>query len=118
MNLSDLIRLKPKWLTSSIKYIKRGRNHFYIDDRNGVEYDEEEYRIVKPIASARGMLFFVCPCCQRIHFVWIRDIIQKGDGYYHCMRNFRKKGFIEEFIILDISGIDLKEELRPKGKWC
>lgn len=115
MNLTDLIKLQPKWLTDNIKYIKRGRYHFYIDDRMDAEY-QGVYRIVKPIASAKGKLYFVCPCCQRIHSVWIRGIHKKGEGIYTCLRQI-SKAHLEQHIVLDTSGIDLTEEVRPPERW-
>ena len=115
MNLTELIQMKPTWLTQEIKFIKRGRNRFYIDERTAQEYSGV-FRIVKPIASARGKLFFVCPCCQRIHSIWIKHIIERGEGIYTCLRHIGMN-HLEQHIILDTSGIDLKEELLPSERW-
>ena len=109
MNLTDVSKLNPKWLTNEIKFLKIGRMHYYIDERTASTL-QGIYRIVKPIATARGKVFFICPYCQRIHGLYFRSIIKDGAGIWTCLSRIGKSGYWENHVLLDLVDIDLVKE--------
>lgn len=83
MNVSEMMKQNPMMLVNEIKFIKRGRERFYIDERTE-PVPFEQMPKVKPIAVNTIDLFIVCPYCQRIHRFPIFKVRDDKVQYCHC----------------------------------
>lgn len=66
MNISDVKKNHPTFLTDNILINKVGRINYYIDPRTRIATDGEIQK-VKPIAWNHTYFWIVCPFCQKIH---------------------------------------------------
>lgn len=84
MNLSQVKKQNPTYLTDVILTEKRGNKRFYIDPRTE-KVPFPEVPTVKPFAWNHTYLWLVCPHCQRIHQYSIL-VVRKNKGimYGNC----------------------------------